>query len=213
MVISMEVMMMNLEAGWQRRSMNWFCIACNSLPRSKSAVIIQRCWSHWGEDQDDEYNGWRARITGEVMMGMRLKNEGRSEWGKEILGKEARFLSEVDGWPGCCQPCGTLARLPASCARRMSPKGNLCTRRMSSVGNLRTPYVVHRKPFLPTTLGDNHLASQDILIPPLTTAWFTKHMTLFQTWIELKYIISNFICLGTKIWRHRLSNFQWGEDH
>ena len=148
-----------------------------------------------------------------MMMGMRLKNEGRSEWGKEILGKEARFLSEVDGWPGCCQPCGTLARLPASCAQRMSPKGNLCTRRMSSVGNLRTPYVVHRKPFLPTTLGDNHLASQDILIPPLTTAWFTKHMTLFQTWIELKYIISNFICLGTKIWRHRLSNFQWGEDH
>ena len=92
-------------------------------------------------------------------------SEGRKFWGRR-QGFSQRWM----GGLGAASLVEHLRVFQHHAHLCMSPKGNLCTRCMSSVGNLRTPYVVHRKPFLPTTLGDNHLASQDILIPPLTTA-------------------------------------------
>ena len=39
-------------------------------------------------------------------------SEGRKFWGRR-QGFSQRWMG---GLGGCCQPCGTLARLPASCA-------------------------------------------------------------------------------------------------
>ena len=118
--------------------------------------------------------------------------EWRQEWVREGNSWEGGKVSLRGGWVAWVLPALWNTCASSSIMRTcVSPKGNLCTRRMSSVGNLRTPYVVHRKPFLPTTLGDNHLASQDILIPPLTTAWFKNTWPYCKLQISAFFLFSN----------------------